>query len=74
MPASISRKRSTSVRTSLAALALLTRPRNGRVVLINDAKALAFFVSLKSFPRARIADSLIRTDSSSSAFTSSLTI
>ncbi len=40
VPASISRKRSTKVRTSLAAFALLTSPRNGRVILINDAKAL----------------------------------
>lgn len=58
----------------MAALALLTRPRNGRVVLIKDAKDFASFVSLKSFPRARIADSLIRANSSSSALTSSLTI
>ena len=35
----MSRNRSTRVRTSLAALALLTRPMNGRVILINDANA-----------------------------------
>ncbi len=39
VPASISRNRSTRVRTSLADLALLTRPRNGRVLLIKDANA-----------------------------------
>jgi len=35
----MSRNRSTRVRTSFAALALLTRLRNGRVVLIRDANA-----------------------------------
>lgn len=93
VPASISRNRSTKVRTNFAAFALLTRPRNGRVVLINVANAkkiknihldrlevralyipFASLVSLKSLPRARIADSLIRIDSSSSLFTCSFTI
>ena len=86
VPASMSRNRSTSVRTSFAAFALLTRPKNGRVLLINNAKAtthphhrrssllrrvpLASLVSLKTRPRARMADSLMRTASSSSADTS----
>ena len=39
VPASISRNRSTNLRTNFAALALLTNARKGRVVFINNPKA-----------------------------------